>query len=337
MRLSHPDYIKLVTKTYFKMRANKELSFLLAHPTRARIRKACMHVYEERYLKEDKQVLKDFFGPAEQGKKFLEVIRDFEADRFRPLDNYLREITENTDDTNIELLAWLIDFKYRPFEYGNNVILSDEELSLIDDSVNSPEVSPVIPDPEPADPEEEENEEDGTNAGGGENPLMPEGDKGQESEVLSLIDSGKKTEGSRLKKAVIIILGLVISIGGVCTFRHYERSGDMAYGNAGTGCMYWAKDHYEPVPCNEDARGRIFLPLNEKKMSSFQMITNKDTITEWSIGKIYCIKDSNQYKYYTEGGNYPEDLKRPLKILSRRIYDGYLNKKETPGKDSLAE
>jgi len=138
MRLSHPDYIKLVIEAYKKKRSNTDLSLSLAQSTPAKIKRECLYVYKERYDKTDEQLLRTFFGSAEHGRHFLQLIRGFDADKFKPLDNYLKGITEKTDDKNVELLAWLIDFQHRPYVFDNNVILSDEEKTLIGKSTNNP-------------------------------------------------------------------------------------------------------------------------------------------------------------------------------------------------------
>ena len=93
MRLGHPDYIRLVKETYHKKRANNELSPLLAQSTPANIRRECVHVYQERYDYRDEKTLRAFFGPAEHGKQFSQVIENYATDRFKPLDNYLKNGT----------------------------------------------------------------------------------------------------------------------------------------------------------------------------------------------------------------------------------------------------
>jgi len=131
MRLEHPDYIKLVVDAYNKKRINNELSPLLAKSTPANIRRECINVFKERFDKKDEMVLRAFFGPAESDKKFLQIIQEFETNRFKPLDNFLKGETEKTDDRNLELLAWLIDFRYRPFVFDKQVVLTKDELSVI--------------------------------------------------------------------------------------------------------------------------------------------------------------------------------------------------------------
>lgn len=328
MRLNYPDYIMLVKQAFKHKRANNELSRLLAKSTPANIRQACFHLYKEQYEKEkhqilrkDEHVLRDFFGPAEPGRKFLELIRDFEADRFRPLDNYLKENTENTDSKNLELLAWLIDFKYRPYSFEKDFHLTDEELKLV------------------ANDGDREDELITNQNGLTKNQEAPEDFLGKETveaplpigENLAAVSTGESTSGKKKdksKRTTIIFLILVISMGGgYAVWQQIQRVNSI--------CVYWSNDHYEQVDCNEDPKGRIVITMDKEKVKSFRRITREDTITEWSIGKIYYIKDGNKPKYYTEAGNYPEDLNRRLKVLSQRIYENYVLKKDTSDTDSL--
>lgn len=302
MRLKHFEYIKLVREAYKKKRASNEQP-LLVHSTPGKIRRECLNVYRERYHKKDEQTLRAFFGPAEPGRQFLQAISTFETDRFKPLDNYLKGITENTDDANLELLAWLIDFQHRPFSFDNNVILSEEESALIDNPVEARQETAVgdlqNKKGEPAERLKNEGEEES-------------GKHKIESSIASGAVANNTKGKSKLTMPTLIFLILVIGAGGMYT---------IITGNTNTNCMYWAGDHYESVPCNEEANGRLILPLNRKRMEQFKRITREDTITWRSIGKIYYIKDSNKIEYYTEGGRYPEDVNRSLKKLSRYIFE----------------
>jgi hypothetical protein len=336
MRLNHPDYIKLVVGAYNKKKANNDLSLLLAQSTPAKIRQACLHVYKEQYdkkeqqvLRKDEQVLRDFFGPAEPGRGFLQLIREFETDRFRPLDNYLKGNTEKTDDTNLELLAWLINFQHRPYSFDKNFQLNEEELSLVKNSGGS-EIMPKLGGEEMQREKEELN-----------NLFKYESneasDKNTEKTPALLNNIPKNNKAKEIaKRAGMISLILIICTGGIYTIWQ-QQDKRIIMGNTNAGCMYWANDRYEKVPGNEGSKGRLILPLNEEKMKNFKKIEREDTITEWSIGKIYYIKDSNTIKCYTEGGSYPEDVTRNLKPLSRYIFDKYLRKKEVSIKDSIAE
>lgn len=333
MRLNFPDYTKLVSNAYKEKRANNELSPLLAQSTPANIRRECLNVYQERYHKKDEQVLRAFFGPAEQGRQFLQSIRGFETDKFKPLDNYLKGNTEKTDDKNVELLAWLIDFHHRPYVFDKNVLLSVEELSITDPSTNNRKKeeteSAYEDDVLPKNREEsgillkKESVEDAVKKTGTSIPL-------------NVISKGN-TEKNKSKRAAMILLILIICAGGIYAIWQQEKGKGIMKGSVNSICVYWASDHYEQVPCNEETKGRIIIPMNPERVRSFRRITREDTISEWSVGRLYYIKDSNTIKYYTEAGNYPEDLNRNLKVLSHYIFDNHIRKKETAGKDSLAE
>lgn len=333
MRLSHPDYIKLLMKAYNEKRANNELSLLLVQSAPAKIRQVCLYAYKEQYdrkeiLKKDERILMDFFGPAEQGKKFMELIEDFETDRFRPLDSFLKRPTEKkTDKRNLELLAWLIDFKHRPYSYDKEFQLSEEESAFIEsDRENHPE------------PVQGEDDFQEVKISGGlstkETEIIPGQQKDESPNLLSPLPKNNTKE--KIKRALIILM-LIIFTGGIYAVWQ-QTQGEQIMGSVNMlSCMYWAYDHYEQAPCTAVQKGRILLPLDEERRKNFRRIMRLDTITEWCVGKVYYIRDSGTYKYYTGGGSYPEDLKRNLKVLSPYMYDKYFRKKETPGKDTLSE
>ncbi len=329
MRLNHPDYIKLVVAAYHKKKVNNELSPLLTHSTPANIRRECLNVYQERYQKKDELMLRAFFGPAEQGRQFLQSIRNFETDRFRPLDKYLKGLTDKTDDRNLELLAWLIDFQHRPYSFDKNVLLSDEELSIINiegkKGTESQEgQNGLLEDEEiPATLPEKEMEKI---------PDQNDEELKDPENIFFKNDPKKKIS----KRAVIVFLILVIGTGGIYALWQ-QKQDKQVVGNPNSGCMSWDGDHYVEVPCNTKLQGRLILPMDPETMSHFRKITRQDTITERAIGKIYYIKNNNSIECYTQGGNYPEDFKRTLKLLSRHIFDKYLSKKIISAADSLTE
>ncbi|HEX7845910.1 MAG TPA: hypothetical protein VF476_08940 [Chitinophagaceae bacterium] len=296
MRLSHPDYIKLVIGTYHKMRANNEISLLLARPTPANLRKECMIVYRKGYERRDEPVFRAFFGP-EEPEKLLEIIQEFELKKFKPLTTYLkRPDKKGVNDTNLELLAWLIKFRHRPYIYGRDVLLNDEELSILGEPIKGEEKPPV--------------------PGTGK-------DKTKEETTIST-------------KAVILFLILVFCMGGIYMLWQEKRRQQIAYGNTNADCMYWAEDHYEEVPCNEDRNDRIKFPMDREKMKSFKKILRKDTITEKSIGKVHYISVKARLEFYTTGGHHPVDVTRTLRPLTYYMYVKHLrNKPETANKDSV--
>lgn len=290
MRLNHPDYIKLLKATYHQKRRNNELQPLLAQSTPASIRKECINVCKERFLDKDVPVLRAFFGPAEDRRHFLQLIENFETDKFKPLDNFLKGATGKTEEKNLHLLAWLIDFPHRPFEFGKEVLLTEEEKKLIGD-------------PEPG----HESTESGQ-------PLARMG-------VVQ--ESDKKT---KRRVAALLLLFLLLGLSGFYFIRQAGRSSDWRYGNAPGECMYWSGDRYVPVSCNDSTAGRLLLPLRLSKIEGFKRITREDTITERSIGVVHYLKVNDYPEFYTTEGYHPVQVTRRLRPLSEYMYDKYLLK-----------
>jgi hypothetical protein len=339
MSLLFIDYTNLVIKAYEEKRESNRLSRLLMHPTTANIRQECLNVYNERIKKGEveEDILRAFFGVPPAGKSFDYIIERYPADKFRPLRSLIKRKIRNPSLVNVELLAWLIDFNPRPLAYAQTILGVVNEpthsvIPTIDNGGNKPG-SELL--------QTNVNGVEQTTSSRGLNILQVEGAKipiaeSKDDSMLFIDNSKGNSQIFKLKIAVAIGLIVTILFGGMYTWEH-EKLGEMFFGNVNTGCMYWTGDHYEKIPCNEELKGRIILPLDEEKRKNFRRITRIDTITKWSIGKVYYIKDSNVLKYYTGSGSYPEDLNRNLKVLSMYIFSKYLNKKETPVKDSLGE
>ena len=332
MRLDHPDYIKLAIAAYHEKRLNNQLSPLLMHPTPANIRRECATVFQERYDKKDEQMLRAFFGPGEQGRKFLALIENFDVDRFRPLNSFLREEGKrNITDKNLDLLAWLIDFKYRPYNFGMEVFLTEKERQVLE--IESP--SSIIEEGEdetdtkeaPVDMKEfvaepEDNKEE-------EKDITQQNEEQSSSEATK--DTGKRAtkdesnSGRKAKWKNPVAVGLITAaLSGTIYI-----SGIIKPDHTNDGCMYWAGDHYEKVSCDTIIKDRPTLSF-DKSLENLRLITQTDTISEWSIGKVHYIKDSG-VKFYTGAGLYPEDPTRPLKKLTRYMFDKYLRNKKDSG------
>jgi hypothetical protein len=318
MRLKYFQYIQLVKAAYQKKRVSNELSPLLAQSTPANIRRECEHVYEQRFEKRDEANLRAFFGPGEQGRKFLAIIHGFDVNRFKPLDSFLKTGgKKGISDRNLDLLAWLIDFPHRPYDSGKNVILSEEEMALMNGTGET--LGELDSDEIPGETGERgdtsDNDQQETSGDFKNEPLPPVS-----------VPRKRGTTGSRkIQTAGLAILTLILVGGGAYLVR--DNKGE---------CMYWAGDHYETVVCDEKKKGRTFFALDEERTKSLQKITREDTITAQSIGVLYYLKTDKKPEYFTAGGEHPVYTSRKLKILSQHIFDTYLKNQNVVGKDSLA-
>lgn len=298
MKLVFLEYARLVKAEYERKRANDELPRFRVKSTTTKLKEECLAVFEKGPQLKDQQTLKNYFDVANDETVSLQLIRRTETDKFKALDKYLKGETETTDETHTEFLAWLIDFRHRPWLPGKDFQLTDEEKAILEGQPpTSMPTPPPVPDPSPVDPP-----------------------------VKKLPAPVEKADGLFFSKPVMLFLIAILGTGILYTI--YTVT------NEQTGCMYWSGDQYIPIDCNEKPLGRLFLPLDPKKVKYFERVTRKDTITERSIGKIYYIKDNNTIEYYTYSGNYPNDLNRFVKKLTRRMFDKYLRKKQISMKDS---
>ncbi len=288
MRLNHPDYIKLLKAAYHQKRSNNELQPLLAQSTPASIRKECINVCKERFLDKDMPILRAFFGPAEDRRHFLQLIENFGTDRFKPLDNYLKGNTTTTDDTNLELLAWLIDFPHRPFGFGKDVLLTEEEKKL-------------IADPEPGNESTES--------------VQPPPERG----VAQESDKKKKR-----RVAALLLLFLLLGLSGFYIIRQAGKYSDMSFGSSPGECMYWAGDRYVRTPCTNPSFDQLQLNFNKDVVEKFKRITRRDTISEKSIGVVHYIKIDGGIEFFTTAGRHPVQINRSLKPMTKHIYQTHV-------------
>ena len=142
MRLDYSDYTRLVKESYIRKRSSDSL-FSLARSTPGKIKKECLKVYQQRYINKDELILRRFFDPEETGKQLYLLIRKSDSDKFKALNNFLKGDTGKTEEKNLELLAWLIDFQHRPCVLNKEVILSEEESGLINKSEDEIEIEKV--------------------------------------------------------------------------------------------------------------------------------------------------------------------------------------------------
>ncbi|HTE01462.1 MAG TPA: hypothetical protein VK668_19380 [Mucilaginibacter sp.] len=118
------DYQAEVLQTYHHKKADNALSLNLIHPTPANLRNECEAVIDKRFLKSDLNTLRSFFGDHVDATAFVKAIRKFDVDLLRPLDNYLKGKVKDTNEKNVELLAWLIDYEPRPYQPDKSIAIA---------------------------------------------------------------------------------------------------------------------------------------------------------------------------------------------------------------------
>ncbi|MGF6928535.1 hypothetical protein QFZ48_004035 [Chitinophaga sp. W2I13] len=323
MATHYPDYRQLVMRAFERKKKNSTLPHGLMHLKPAKVKEECVKKCTKEVNRRDEKIIRDFCGDLNEERSCHDIMQRCDRDKFRPLINYLNGRSESTDEKNIELLAWLIDFPGRPWELGKTYSGDDDENG--DPVLN--EATPATVDQEtapgsPATPLVAGRDELTGNPIIPENPAIPflmYSSKEKEGAGVKVAETSnqKKLRGRSTRTlAAAVILSLALGTGGMWWWKDNPRPG----GN----CMYWQEDHYEPVACNQKiANGRV-IAADTMKLKNFRKITRPDTITYQAIGKVWYSKINDKIEYYTAGGEHPVVFGRQLKPITVYIIDKYI-------------
>jgi hypothetical protein len=133
MAFTYADYIESVMGEYQKKQSEGSLPLNLEVPTPSKLKKACILRCSKPFDRRDEKILIDFFDPEGSDKPLAVLIGRSDRDKFKPLSNYLKGETSSTDEKNIHLLAFLIDFRPRPYVFGMQQPKPDEYEIITDE------------------------------------------------------------------------------------------------------------------------------------------------------------------------------------------------------------
>lgn len=289
------DYSDLVLKNYDDLKAANQLPRSLLHPSPARLKKECMLICESQHSRKDERVLRDFFGTGADKAATLDAIKQCDIDKFRPLVNFINRDTVTPDPKIIELLAWMIDFQPRPFDYQTRYSVPDENENFDGESIES---NPARSESEP-------------------------GDRLLSSTPLPTVAQAacnvKKSTGIfKLKNLLFAAILLTMLAGAI-----YWFSNKPSFGGSHQ-CMYWYGDRYEPIECSQKKEGVIILALDSVKLKNFRRVTRTDTITYASLGYLWYTKiTSDSIDVFTSDGVHPLDFRKKLRPISPYIISKY--------------
>lgn len=275
-------YQSLVLQDYETKRAANTLSSRLIHLTPAKLKAECGLVCTDRYLRKDEKTIKDFFDEGGDQVACLRAISRCEPDKFKPLVNFLRGSTSSTDEKNIELLAWLIEFEPRPYELGRKY---DSISDIVQEKL--PKAMPMQ------------------------------------------IISRRPTPNFRIR-GVIIGTIVLVAIGFGVYWPRSNQSTSLALTRQGA-CMYWAGDHYQPIPCTQKLGDTLVIALDSEKLNHFKKITQPDTITARSKGMVWYIKINGNIEYYTSDGYHPTYLDLRLHPITEYMIRKYIHPNQEAG------
>jgi hypothetical protein len=297
------DYESLVALSYQQKKADTTLPLELMHPTPARLREVCLSICEELYDKKDERTLKAFFGNFSDKAGCLQAIDHCDINKFKPLIKFLKQSIGTTDVKNVELLAWLIDFRPRPFEYDKKYEVTSLPVAGASQT-GAVTAAPTIPvggpkKPTASSPLTAAGPTDGAVEKG--KPALPAGSK------------RGKMPGFNTRAAIItLVIAMVVGIG---AFLFWSRKAVPVL-TGQEACMYWADDHYRLISCAQKLENVQIIALDSARLVHFRKITQPDTITEQSKGKVWYVKYNGQLEYYTSDGFHPIDPRLRLKPIT---------------------
>lgn len=298
------DYQRLILKTYKQKRAEGTLSTNLTNPTPAKLKDECRIVCTKRYQRKDEKILWEFFEEGTDQANFLKAIKKYETDKFKPLVHFLRESTSSSEEKNINLLAWLIDLDDRPFEFGKDY--SGRKSP-------GPEKVPIA----------------GTDDKNGNAPSEETAQSGDEMGTAGGKQVVPKLLLWSLRRNTIIAIVLVLSAG-LGAYWLWPGKTPLAMTMRYEKCMCWSGDHYEPVPCNKKGGDTLVIALDSARQNDFRRITQPDTITFQSIGRVWYIKLNRNIEYYTASGSHPTYPHLRVRPITVYIIEKYIiNKQKT--------
>jgi hypothetical protein len=98
------------------------------------------------------------------------------------------------------------------------------------------------------------------------------------------------------------------------------------------GCMYWADDHFQPIPCDQKLPNTLVVALDTTRVKNFKKITCPDTITRLAIGSVWYSKIDNKIEFFTADGKHPVFINRRLKPVTDYIIEKYVHPPITTNK-----
>lgn len=342
------DYKQEVILTYKKRKDEGTLPYNLRNLTTANMKKECLAAFQNRYSEKDEETFKLLFKEERNSaEEYFKKLKTSNSEIFKALYQFLKGVSNDTKDNNIELLAWLIDFHPRPHVYADmgELVKSEWEFSankskelyaeenktvdIVEETKEEFLESSSIPSPNTLldnnkiqkanETKKEEFPEQASTLTVNNLLSNHPADNGQK------IGNGKIGFPSKFNKAVISFFAAFIIVGGSYLF--YDKSNQ---------CMYWNGNEYQTVACDQKIEGANILPKDTFRLKQLKRIKNISEITRGDIGKIYYSKVNKKVEFYTTGGvdvdtsgiENPTDSRKRLLPLTEHMYTEYVESKQ---------
>ncbi|KGE13621.1 hypothetical protein [Sphingobacterium deserti] len=125
-------YLKAVLTAFYQRRDRNEL-VELQRATRGKLMKEFLQRLENGQLDSELYDLNNIFGYTGDRDDLRKEIKKAGADKFRPLQDFIRQKTSSPADSVIKLLAIFIDFEPRPFEKWIEIKRAENEKIKVEE------------------------------------------------------------------------------------------------------------------------------------------------------------------------------------------------------------
>jgi len=314
--MSESEYKDLVLADYDEKAVNLPLPAELLMPTPGNIKAELVKICERGLSTDDQGILRSFVGKKSDAAAYRMAILNGKADPFRSLERLLDKREVNTHIRNINLLALLIDYKVRPYHPNLQVPGSKPATDVkATESQSEPQTEPqpvtanqdapplgnngIITGPPAADTPKVMTEKTGSGTAG----------------------TNRRQSHKNINKRVLLFISiLLLGVGaGVYTYWHKEIKPYTGHEK----CMIWNNDRYEPVECNTTTASQSY-PINWLWVKHFRRITTPDTLTLYSIGKVWYANYKGRMEFFNDSAAFPQDTNRRLLPMTDHILKKYI-------------
>lgn len=92
--------------------------------------------------------------------------------------------------------------------------------------------------------------------------------------------------------------------------------------------MRWDGERYGVVACDAFPGDPSVIPKDPVKLDDFKMVNHYDTLTAYSLGKVWYVKRKGEYEFFTWGGTHPVYRDLQLKPLTDFIINTVVRQKK---------
>ena len=306
------DYQRAVTEAYKKKETEGSLPTNLARPTDASLRNECIDEFPSRYSDKDSETFKLLFGKAGNADEYYQKLKLSEPGIFKPLKNFLKGEIKKTQEKNIHLLAWMIDFEPRPFKPVDAYMLAPTDTLTTESLPEPTNATSNDPDTRSEDQTSDANEDAKNNKPStsiDSNPKISTSDK------IRIPDNWFPINLFETRKSTAITLFVV---SGLCFFYTVFKP----------RFMYWNGNQFKSIAFYETVDSQAFIvPFDPVRFNHLKKLTNLKLIRRSSIGTVHYSKIDTTVEFYTTGGKNPEDTTRWLDPMTEYMYKKYVLKK----------